>query len=157
MTAALPRSVRPRTLNALMATTVGTAPPLRRDVDAVLRVFEADDDTDPGLGPEGLAAAATQMLKLLAPQQPAPAIAVLDHRDLPYDALWAPERIADALAMTGESADVLFWVVGLQDQYLSGPRARSARWRQAYDEAVEGLHAMAARQAGRRRLTVVVL
>lgn len=59
--------------------------------------------------------------------------------------------------MTGESADVLFWVVGLQDQYLSGPRARSARWRQAYDEAVEGLHAMAARQAGRRRLTVVVL
>ena len=59
--------------------------------------------------------------------------------------------------MTGESADVLFWVVGLQDQYLAGPRARSARWRQAYDEAVEGLHAMAARQAGRRRLTVVVL
>ena len=59
--------------------------------------------------------------------------------------------------MTGESADVLFWVVGLQDQYLAGTRARSARWRQAYDEAVEGLHAMAARQAGRRRLTVVVL
>lgn len=67
MTAALPRSVRLRTLNALMATMVGTAPQLRRDVDAVLRVFEADDDTDPGLGPEGLAAAATQMLKLLAP------------------------------------------------------------------------------------------
>ena len=75
MTAALPRSVRLRTLNALMATMVGTAPQLRRDVDAVLRVFEADDDTDPGLGPEGLAAAATQMLKLLAPQQPVPAIA----------------------------------------------------------------------------------
>jgi len=65
VTAALPRSVRLRTLNALMATMVGTAPQLRRDVDAVLRVFEADDDTDPGLGPEGLAAAATQMLQLL--------------------------------------------------------------------------------------------
>ena len=49
----------------LMATMVGTAPQLRRDVDAVLRVFENDDDTDPGLGPEGLAAAATQMLQLV--------------------------------------------------------------------------------------------
>ena len=157
MTAALPRSVRLRTLNALMATMVGTAPQLRRDVDAVLRVFEADDDTDPGLGPEGLAAAATQMLQLLAPQQPVPAIAVLDHRDLPYDALWAPERIADALAMTGESADVLFWVVGLQDQYLAGTRARSTRWRAAYDEAVDTVQGLVARQAGRRRVTVVVL
>lgn len=53
MTAALPRSVRLRTLNSLMATMVGTAPQLRRDVDAVLRVFENDDDTDPGLGPQG--------------------------------------------------------------------------------------------------------
>lgn len=102
MTAALPRSVRLRTLNSLMATMVGTAPQLRRDVDAVLRVFENDDDTDPGLGPQGLAAAAAQMLQLLAPQQPVPAIAVLDHRDLPFDALWAPERIADALATTGK-------------------------------------------------------
>ncbi|MEY4307473.1 MAG: hypothetical protein RJA95_841, partial [Verrucomicrobiota bacterium] len=39
MTAALPKSIRLRTLNALLASMVGTAPQLRTDVDAVLRVF----------------------------------------------------------------------------------------------------------------------
>lgn len=82
---------------------------------------------------------------------------MLDHRAEPFDALWAGERVASALATTGESADVLFWVVGLQDQYLAGTRARSTRWRAAYDEAVDTVQGLVARQAGRRRVTVVVL
>ena len=48
-------------------------------------------------------------------------------------------------------------VVGLQDQYLAGTRARSTRWRAAYDEAVDTVQGLVARQAGRRRVTVVVL
>ena len=52
---------------------------------------------------------------------------------------------------------MLFWVVGLQDQYLAGTRARSTRWRAAYDEAVDTVQGLVARQAGRRRVTVVVL
>ena len=62
-----------------------------------------------------------------------------------------------ALGDKGEAADVLFWVVGLQDQYLAGTRARSTRWRAAYDEAVDTVQGLVARQAGRRRVTVVVL
>jgi hypothetical protein len=157
MTAALPRTIRLRTLNALIASMVGTAPQLRGDVDAVLRVFENDDTTDPGLSAAGLAAAAAQIFQLLSPSQPVPAVAVLDHRAEPFDALWAPGRVAAALETAGEAPDVLFWVVGLQDQFLAGPRARSARSRTAYDEAVECLQGLVARQAGRRRVTVVVL
>ena len=41
MTAALPKSIRLRTLNALLASMVGTAPQLRSDVDAVLLVTPA--------------------------------------------------------------------------------------------------------------------
>ena len=65
-------------------------------------------------------------------KRPVPTVAVLDHRADPFDALWANERVEAALATTGESADVLFWVVGLQDQYLAGTRARSTRCRAAY-------------------------
>ena len=61
MTAALPKSIRLRTLNALLASMVGTAPQLRTDVDAVLRVFEADDETDPRLNAADLAAAAADL------------------------------------------------------------------------------------------------
>jgi hypothetical protein len=86
-----------------------------------------------------------------------PTVAVLDHRAEPFDALWAYERVEAALATTGEAADVLFWVVGLQDQYLAGTRARSTRWRAVYDEAVDTVQGLVARQAGRRRVTVVVL
>ncbi len=157
MTAALPKSIRLRTLNALIASMVGTAPQLSRDVDAVLRVFENDEQTDPSLGATELAAAAAQIFRLLSPHQPAPSVAVLDHRAEPFDALWASERVEAALATTGDAADVLFWAVGLQDQYLTGPRARSSKSRQAYDEAVEFLQGLVARQAGRRRVTVVVL
>jgi hypothetical protein len=157
MTAALPRSIRLRTLNALLASMVGTAPQLRSDVDAVLRVYEADDETDPRLSAADLAAAAAQIFRLLSPDRPTPAVAVLDHRADPFDALWAPERVGAALDATGEAADVLFWVVGLQDQYLGGTRARSSRWRAAYDEAVDCVQGLVARQAGRRRVTVVVL
>lgn len=116
MTAALPKSIRLRTLNALLASMVGTAPQLRTDVDAVLRVFEADDETDPRLGAPDLAAAAAQIFRLLSPDRVPPSVAVLDHRAEPFDALWAGERVAAALATTGEAADVLFWVVGLQDR-----------------------------------------
>jgi hypothetical protein len=157
VTAALPKSIRLRTLNALLASMVGTAPQLRGDVDAVLRVFEADDETDPRLSAADLAAAAGQIFRLLSPDRPTPTIVVLDHRSEPFDALWAPERIGTALAAAGETADVLFWVVGLQDQYLAGARARSGRSRAAYDEAVDTLQGLVARQAGRRRVTVVVL
>ena len=121
MTAALPKSIRLRTLNALLASMVGTAPQLRSDVDAVLRVFEADDETDPRLNATDLAAAAAQIFRLLSPDRPVPSVAVLDHRAEPFDAHWAHERVEAALATTGEAADVLFWVVGLQDQYLAVP------------------------------------
>ena len=157
MTAALPKSIRLRTLNALLASMVGTGAQLRGDVDAVLRVFENDDATDPGLSARSLAGAAAQIFGLLAPDQPMPVVAVLDHRNEPFDALWAPGRVAAALAETDEAADVLFWVVGLQDQFLTPARARSRRSRLAYDEAVECLQGLVARQAGRRRVTVVVL
>jgi len=157
VTAALPKSIRLRTLNALLASMVGTAPQLRSDVDAVLRVFEADDETDPRLNASDLAAAAVQIFRLLSPDRATPSVAVLDHRAEPFDALWAGERVEAALATTGEAADVLFWVVGLQDQYLAGTRARSTRWRAAYDEAVDTVQGLVARQAGRRRVTVVVL
>lgn len=157
MTAALPKSIRLRTLNALLASMVGTAPQHRSDVDAVLRVFEADEETDPRLDAAQLAAAAAQIFKLLSPDRVGPTVTVLDHRLDPFDALWAPERVEAALATAGEAADVLFWVVGLQDQYLTGARARSARWRVAYDEAVDTVQGLVARQAGRRRVTVVVL
>ena len=157
MTAALPKSIRLRTLNALLASMVGTAPQLRTDADAVLRVFEAADETDPCLSAPDLAAAAVQIFRLLSPDRATPAVTVLDHRAEPFDALWAGERVAAALATTGEAADVLFWVVGLQGQYLAGPRARSPRWRVAYEEAVDTVQGLVARQAGRRRVTVVVL
>ncbi|MFZ9343933.1 MAG: hypothetical protein ACO268_02060 [Opitutales bacterium] len=157
MTAALPKTVRLRTLNALIASMVGSPALLRHDVDAVLRVFESDDTTDPGLDSRGLAAAVGQIFKLLSPDVPAPAVAVLDHRHEPFDALWADERVSEALAASGDSSDVLFWTVGLQEQYLSGPRGRSARQRAAYEEAVGCIEALVARKAGRRRVTVVVL
>ncbi|MEN9652304.1 MAG: hypothetical protein RL303_24 [Verrucomicrobiota bacterium] len=157
MTAALPKSIRLRTLNALLASMTGTAPQLRGDVDAVLRVFESDDQTDPRLSAADLAAAAAQIFRLLSPDRPTPVIAVLDHRAEPFDALWAPERVEAALATAGEAADVLFWVVGLQDQYLAGSRVRSGRARAAYDEAVDTVQGLVARQAGRRRVTVVIL
>lgn len=157
MTAALPKSIRLRTLNALLASMVGTAPQLRGDIDAVLRVFEADDETDPRLTATDLAAAAAQIFRLLSPARPGPVVAVLDHRMEPFDPLWAGERVASSLATTGDAADVLFWVVGLQDQYLAGSRARSTRWRAAYDEAVDTVQGLVASQAGRRRVTVVVL
>ena len=157
MTAALPKTIRLRTLNALIASMVGTGPQLRGDVDAVLRVFETDDTTDPGLSATALGAAAAQIFQLLSPNQPVPAVAVLDHRSEPFDPLWAPERVSGALASAGEASDVLFWVVGLQDQFLAGPRARSVKSRLAYDEAVECLQGLVAHLAGRRRVTVVVL
>ena len=94
MTAALPKSIRLRTLNALLASMVGTAPQLRTDVDAVLRVFEADDETDPRLNASDLAAAAAQIFRLLSPDRATPSVAVLDHRAEPFDALWAGERVA---------------------------------------------------------------
>ena len=102
MTAALPKSIRLRTLNALLASMVGTAPQLRSDVDAVLRVFEADDETDPRLNATDLAAAAAQIFRLLSPDRPVPTVAVLDHRAEPFDALWAHERVEAALATTGK-------------------------------------------------------
>lgn len=157
MTAALPRNVRLRTLNALLATMVGTPAPLRHDVDAVLRVFEADDSTDPGLDARALALAAGQVYRLLSPDAPAPAIAVLDHRREPFDALWAEERVGEALAAAGAAQEVLFWTVGLREQYFAGGRSRSSRQRAEYQEAVGCIEALVARRAGRRRVTVVVL
>jgi hypothetical protein len=157
MTAALPKTVRLRTLNAFIASMVGSPLQLRHDVDAVLRVFESDDATDPGLDARGLAAAVGQIFRLLSPDAPAPAVAVLDHRHEPFDPLWADERVTEALAAAGDSADVLFWTVGLQEQHLAGTRGRSSRQRAAYDEAVRCIEALVARKAGRRRVTVVVL
>lgn len=155
--AAPARPARLRTLNAMLASLVGTEAPLRRDVDAVVRVFESDEHSSAGLDAAGLATAAGHLLRLLAPDAELPAIAVLDHRDEPFEPLWAPERIEAALAQAGDAPDVLLWVVGLQDQHLVGPKARSAKSRQAYDEAVECVNAYAARVTGRSRLTVVVL
>jgi len=155
--AAPARPARLRTLNAMLASLVGTEPTLRRDVDAVVRVFESDEFSAPGLDARGLANAAEHLLRLLAPDAVLPAIAVLDHRDEPFEPLWAPERIEAALAQVGDAPDVLLWVVGLQDHYLAGSKARSVKARQAYDEAVECVNAYAARVQGRGRLTVVVL
>lgn len=155
--AAPTRPARLRTLNAMLASLVGTEAPLRRDVDAVVRVFESDEFSAQGLDAQGLADAAAHLLRLLAPDAVLPAIAVLDHRDEPFEPLWASERIETALGQVGDAPDVLLWVVGLQDQYLAGPKARSAKARLAYDEAVECVNAYAARVQGRGRLTVVVL
>jgi hypothetical protein len=94
---------------------------------------------------------------LLSPDQVLPAIAVLDHREDTFEPLWASDRLAEALEQVGEAQDVLLWVVGLHDQFLLGSKARSAKSRQAYDEAVEVVNALAARLQGRRRITVVVL
>jgi hypothetical protein len=151
------RPARLRTLNAMLASLVGTEATLRRDVDAVVRVFESDGYAAAGLDAEGLADAAAHLLRLLAPDAELPAIAVLDHRDEPFEPLWAPERIEAALARVGDAQDVLLWVVGLQDQFLVGAKARSAKSRQSYDEAVASVNAYAARVTGRGRLTVVVL
>lgn len=155
--AAPARPARLRTLNAMLASLVGTEAPLRRDVDAVVRVFESDEHSAAGLDAAGLAEAAAHLLRLLAPDVDLPAIAVLDHRDELFEPLWAPERIEAALTSVGDAPDVLLWVVGLQDQFLAGPKGRSARARQSYDEAVECVNAYAARVQGRGRLTVVVL
>ncbi|MCE2684435.1 MAG: hypothetical protein LW857_04590 [Verrucomicrobiae bacterium] len=155
--AAPTRPARLRTLNAMLASLVGTEASLRRDVDAVVRVFESDEFSAQGLDARGLAAAAAHLLRLLAPEAALPAIAVLDHRMEPFEPLWAPERIEAALGQVGDASDVLLWVVGLQDQYLVGPKARSLKARQAYDEAVECVNAYAAHVQGRGRLTVVVL
>ena len=158
MTAATPvRMSRLRTLNAMLSSLVGSGPHLRRDVDAVVQMFEADEQSSVGLDARALAAAATQMLKLLSPDLALPAIAVLDHREEAFEPLWAEDRLTEALGQVGEAPDVLLWVVGLHDQFLGGNKARSVKSRQAYDEAVEVINLMAARLQGRRRVTVVVL
>jgi len=158
VTASTPaRMSRLRTLNAMLSGLVGSGPHLRRDVDAVVQMFEADEQSSNGLDAYGLAAAATQMLKLLSPDQVLPAIAVLDHREETFEPLWASDRLSEALEQVGEAPDVLLWVVGLHDQFLAGSKARSVKSRQAYDEAVEVINLMAARLQGRRRITVVVL
>ena len=158
MTAATPvRMSRLRTLNSMLSGLVGSSPHLRRDVDAIVQMFEADEHSSVGLDTGALAAAATQMLKLLSPDQPLPAIAVLDHREDTFEPLWAADRLMEALEQVGDAPDVLLWVVGLHDQFLAGSRARSVKSRQAYDEAVEVVNALAARLQGRRRITVVVL
>ncbi len=158
MTASTPaRMSRLRTLNAMLSGLVGSGPHLRRDVDAVVQMFEADEQSSNGLDAYGLASAATQMLKLLSPDQVLPAIAVLDHREETFEPLWASDRLSEALEQVGEAPDVLLWVVGLHDQFLAGSKARSVKSRQAYDEAVEVINLMAARLQGRRRITVVVL
>lgn len=151
------RPARLRTLNAMLASLVGTEPTLRRDVDAVVRVFESSEFSAAGLDAPGLALAAGHLLRLLAPDAALPAIAVLDHRGEPFEPLWASERIDTALAQVGDAQDVLLWVVGLQEQYLAGAKARSARARSEYDEAVQCVNAYAARSCNRGRLTVVVL
>ena len=76
MTAALPKSIRLRTLNALLASMVGTAPQLRSDVDAVLRVFEADDETDPRLNATDLAAAKAEAAGMEVVMNRCPAIEI---------------------------------------------------------------------------------
>lgn len=158
MTADYPlRLGRLRTLNAMFAGLLGADTLLRRDVDAVVRMFEADEKSSQGLDARGLAQAATQLFSLLSPDRAVPAIAVLDHRDEPFEPLWATERLANALQEVGEAQDVLLWVVGLQDQYLSGSKARSPKCRRAYNDAVESVNALTAHLNTRRRVTVVVL
>ena len=78
-------------------------------------------------------------------------------RDRPFDPLWAGGEVERALAPVDGSQDALLWVAGLQDQFLTGSRARSARCQAAYDAAVETLNGLAARMSGRGRITVVVL
>jgi hypothetical protein len=97
VTAALPKSIRLRTLNALLASMVGTAPQLRSDVDAVLRVFEADDETDPRLNATDLAAAAEAIF-----QGPDRAEA------LPAIALEGQHRVDEVLDDLGPSETSLF-------------------------------------------------
>jgi hypothetical protein len=158
VTASTPaRMSRLRTLNAMLSGLVGSGPHLRRDVDAVVQMFEADEQSSVGLDARALAGAATQMLKLLSPDQILPAIAVLDHREETFEPLWAADRLGEALEQVGEAPDVLLWVVGLHDQFLAGSKARSVKSRQAYDEAIDVINLMAARLQGRRRITVVVL
>jgi hypothetical protein len=158
MTADTPiRTGQLRTLNAMLARLVGTDALLRRDVDAVVRLYEADEQSSRGLDTQGLAEAAGHLLHLLSPDRSVPAIAIRDHRDEPYEPLWAPQKLQHALGQVGDAEDVLLWVVGLQDQYLAGPKARSPKARRVYDEAVESVNALTARISGRRRVTVVVL
>ena len=158
MTADTPmRTGQLRTLNSMLARLVGTDSLLRRDVDAVVRLYEADEQSSRGLDTKGLAEAASHLLHLLSPDQAVPAIAVLDHREEPFEPLWAPQRLENALSDVGDAQDILLWVVGLQDQFLSGAKARSAKCRRAYDEAVESVNVLTARYSDRRRVTVVVL
>ncbi len=158
MTAASPpRPTRLRTLNAMLASLAGSGPQLRRDVDAVVRMFESDEQSASGLDAQGLARAATQMLSLLTTEQSLPTITVLDYRSDPFDPLWAAERLQSALANAGDASDILLWVVGLQDQFLYGQRFRSSKSRLAYDEAVEAINALAAKLTHHQRVTVVVL
>lgn len=155
--AAAVRAARLRTFHALLATLAGSSPELRRDIDAVLRVVESEILPSRGLDAEGLAGAARQIVSLILPEGRAPDIAVLDYRDRPFDPLWAGGEVERALAPIDGSQDALLWVAGLQDQFLTGPRARSARCQAAYDAAVETLNGLAARMSGRGRITVVVL
>ena len=155
--AAAVRAARLRTFHALLATLAGTTPELRRDIDAVLRVVESEILPSRGLDSEGLVSAARQIVSLIMPAGRTPDIAVLDYRDQPFDPLWAGGAVERALAPVDGSSDVLLWVVGLQDQFLGGQRARSARYQGAYDAAVDTLNGLTARMSGRGRITVVVL
>ena len=155
--AAAVRAARLRTFHALVATLAGSSPELRRDIDAVLRVVESEILPAEGLDAHGLARAARQILALILPASRAPDIAVLDYRERPFDPLWASAEMAHALAPVDGSADILLWVAGLQDQLLGQGRGRGARREAAYAAAVETLEGLAARLAGRRRVTVVVL
>lgn len=155
--AAAVRAARLRTFHALVATLAGSTPELRRDIDAVLRVVESEILPSEGLDAHGLARAARQILGLILPSDRTPDIAVLDYRDRPFDPLWASAEMAQALAPVDGSDDVLLWVAGLQDQLLGAGRGRGVRREAAYAAAVETLEGLAARLAGRRRITVVVL
>lgn len=154
--AAAVRAARLRTFHALVATLAGAHPQLRRDIDAVLRVVESEIVPSEGLDADGLARAARQILGLILPGKVAPDIAVLDYRQRPFDPLWAPGELDRALAPLDGSPDILLWVAGLQDQLL-GRRGPTSRREAAYAAAVETLEALAARRAGRGRVTVVVL
>ena len=154
--AAAVRAARLRTFHALVATLAGASPELRRDIDAVLRVVEHEILPADGLDADGLVRAARQILALILPGRAVPDIAVLDYRERPFDPLWMPGELDRALAPVDGSADVLLWVAGLQDQLL-GRRGPTARRESAYAAAVESLEALAARRAGRGRVTVVVL
>jgi hypothetical protein len=153
--AAAVRAARLRTFHALVATLAGSTPELRRDIDAVLRVVESEILPSDGLDAHGLARAARQILGLILPADRTPDISVLDYRDRPFDPLWASSEMVHALAPVDGSADILLWVAGLQDQLLG--RGRGARREAAYAAAVETLDGLAARLAGRRRITLVVL